>query len=613
MCSVFGYIGTSLGKQRILQGLARLEYRGYDSAGFACLDHATGALETVKAAGTLEQLQQKLATVTADGYVGLGHTRWSTHGVPTERNAHPHLDCTKSIALVHNGIVENYHTLRPALLEQGHNLDTDTDTELIAHLLESALQHYSIEQALQRVVAQLQGAYAFVAISSRYPDHIIAVRYRSPLCIAQGPDGLYVASDPLACAGYANNVWHLPDQTIAILVSNRIQAIDFTGIVREPHWQPLKNDWIDVSKQQHAHFMLKEIYEQKVVIQQAVRAYQAQGIDLVQHMQLSHEDIKKLAYLSLVGAGTSWHAARIGQFFFEQIAQVPTSVHLASEFRYMLFFFKYHGAHMMISRSGETADTLEALRLVREASMHTIAITDVASSSIVRESDGHMLTYAGTEVAVASTKAFTAQVVALYWLAHIMAVIRNTLPEHALHTAAEKLQTAAVLLEESLDRYKDQIQHELAPRYAAYDRFIFLGRHISYPFAMEAALKLKEISYAFVECYPAGELKHGPIALIDQRTPVFLFSHMDDLMYQKILSNAQEIKARHGHLVVFGFQGQHELQAIADLFIEFPRVAPLLGPLVMTGVMQLFAYSIANVLGRPIDKPRNLAKAVTVE
>lgn len=612
MCSVFGYIGGSLGKQRVIEGLARLEYRGYDSAGFACITQDNN-LVTVKAVGVLDNLKQKLAATTHDGHVCVGHTRWSTHGVATEQNAHPHLDCSKSIALVHNGIIENYHSLRLGLAAKGHQLTTQTDTELIVHLLEDALSTQDIADAVFSVVRQLKGAYAFVAVSSLHPDTIIAVRYRSPLCIAQSSDGMYVVSDPLACAGYADRVWHIADQTIILLKKNTVVGYDFEGNQRMPIWHPLDSTWSDISKQDHAHFMLKEIYEQKNIIHDAVRTYAQQGLTLFDQFNMSVDQIKNVQSIRLIGAGTSWHAARIGQFFFEQIAGLPVYVHLASEFRYMPFFPQSESLYMMISRSGETADTLEALRLVGESDLPTIAITDVATSSLVRESSGHLLTYAGPEVAVASTKAFTAQVVALYYLAHLFAVVRKKITEDELQAAVEQLNNAAVFLEQSLERYKYLIQYELAPRYAQYDRFIFLGRHISYPFAMEAALKLKEISYIFVQCYPAGELKHGPIALIDQRTPLFLFSHLDDLMYQKILSNAQEIKARNGHLVVFGFQGQHELQELADVFIEFPQVPSLLGPLVMTGVMQFFAYSIAHVLDRPIDKPRNLAKAVTVE
>ena len=388
---------------------------------------------------------------------------------------------------------------------------------------------------------------------------------------------------------------------------------DFSGKALILPIQELQLDWDDQEKKGHAHHMLKEIYDQKNAIYSTVSFLRSITNRIWDHIGLSKEQAKNLDKLTLVGCGTSWHAARIAQFFFEQICLLPTRVNLASEFRYMSFFPEKNSAHIFISQSGETADTLEALRLVNAMDLPTIALTNVPSSTLVREADGFLLTQAGQEIAVASTKAFSTQITALYWLAHRIAFEKGIINAHQMETAEEDLLVVAEVLENSIENYKREITNNLAKFYAQFKKAIFLGRHISYPFALEAALKLKEISYIFAQCYPAGELKHGPLALVDAQTPVFLFSHEDPLIYQKLLSNAQEVKARNGHLVAFVFEGQHELAALADQVFVVPCVKTLLAPLAMTGLMQFFVYQIAKELGRPIDKPRNLAKSVTVE
>ena len=377
--------------------------------------------------------------------------------------------------------------------------------------------------------------------------------------------------------------------------------------------QEIDTSWIDNEKEGFEHFMLKEIYEQKCVIQKTVSSLQTKSNRIWHDLKLSSEHIKNLSSMTLIGCGTSWHAARISQFFFEEIAKIPTRVALASEFRYMSFFPDKKSIYVAITQSGETADTLEALRLVNSHDLTTIGLTNVISSTVVREAGGIIVTQAGQEVAVASTKAFSTQIAALFWLAHRLAVEKGILQPDDMDKVCKDILVAAHVLENSIESYKTEIVNKLAPYYAQFKRFIFLGRHISYPFAMESALKLKEISYVFAQCYPAGELKHGPIALIDAETPIFLFSNLDPLVYQKLVSNAQEIKARKGHLVVFAFEGQHELEQLADQLFIINRVHPLLAPLAMTGLMQFFVYQVAKELGCPIDKPRNLAKSVTVE
>src|ERR1700733_2336641 len=614
MCGIVGYIGKNLSRRVVMEGLSRLEYRGYDSAGFACLNPLDNRFLYAKSAGRLPNLIRQLDQHPIDGHLGIGHTRWSTHGIASSENAHPHFDCQKTISVVHNGIIENHHELRNKLKNEGHIFHSQTDTEVVAHLLESLLvTHCTLKAALLDLLKNIDGAYALVLVLQEYPDQIIVVRKRSPLCIGIGENEMVISSDPLAFAGKTKTVFFMPDESFALVKQDAIEAYDFVGKTIALQTQELALDWDNQEKKGHEHYMLKEIYEQKNAIYSTVSFLRSISNRIGDHIGLSREQIKNLDKLTLIGCGTSWHAARIAQFFFEHICLIPTRVSLASEFRYMSFFAERNSAHIFISQSGETADTLESLRLVNTMDLPTIALTNVPSSTLVREADGFLLTQAGQEIAVASTKAFSTQMVALYWLAHRLAFEKGIVSSAQLETAEEDMLVAAEVLENCIENYKREIVQSLGKYYAQFKKAIFLGRHISYPFALEAALKLKEISYIFAQCYPAGELKHGPLALVDNQTPVFIFSHQDPIIYQKLLSNAQEIKAREGHLVVFAWEGQHELIQIANQAFIIPHVKPLLGPLAMTGLMQMFVYQIAKELGCPIDKPRNLAKSVTVE
>ena len=405
----------------------------------------------------------------------------------------------------------------------------------------------------------------------------------------------------------------MPDESFAFIKKNKVELYDFKGNPLPLHYQIVDIPWTSDMKQGYEHFMLKEIYEQKKVIQDTVYKYRGQANQVPTIMGLTQQQIKDIQRIKLVGCGTSWHAARVAQFFLESIAHVKTEVSLASEMRYMSFFPEKNSLAIAISQSGETADTLESVRFLNAAGVHTIALVNVVSSTMVRETKGYLPTYAGPEVAVASTKAFSAQVAALYWLAHKIALEKGLIKPKDLKTAEDELLIVAEVLESSIEQYKRDIIQKLAPYYAQFKHALFLGRHISYPFAMEASLKLKEISYIFTDCYPAAELKHGPLALVDAQMPVFIFSVLDPVIYQKLVSNAQEVKARFGHVIVFAFEGQTELIELADCAFVIPRVNPLLAPLAMTGLMQFFVYHIAKVLDRPIDKPRNLAKSLTVE
>ncbi len=614
MCSVVGYIGKDYCKEFVLDGLRRLEYRGYDSAGFSCLHPEDGRLLFLKSEGKLSQLVQKLSDSSVDGFIGIGHTRWSTHGPASEKNAHPHFDCQKQIAVVHNGIVENCRFLKKQLLDSGHVFHSDTDTEVIAHLFESLLfSNKTFKNALVELANRLEGAFAFISILQDRPNTMVLVRKRSPLCIGVGDGEMFAASDLIAFAGRTKKVIFMPDESFAIIRDEMVELYSFSGDSIPVKIQEIDIDVDAHEKKGYQHYMLKEIYEQKTAVAGTLDFLKSVSANVWDHLGLSLEQVCELDNISVIGCGTSWHAARIAQFFFEEICLVPTSVYLASEFRYMSFFPSKKSLYIAVSQSGETADTLEAIRFINSAELPTIAITNVASSSMVRESGGFLLTQAGQEVAVASTKAFSTQISALFWLANRLALEKGIISHEQMILAQDDLLVAAEVLENSIENYKFDITQGLAKRYAQYKKSIFLGRNISYPFAMEAALKLKEISYIFSQCYPAGELKHGPLALIDSETPVFVFSHQNQLIYQKIVGNVQEVKAREGHVIAFAFEGQDELHELADLTFTIPRVNPLLGPLAMTGLMQFLVYHIARELDRPIDKPRNLAKSVTVE
>lgn len=631
MCGIVAYIGDKPAKASVVEGLARLEYRGYDSAGYVCLEAYSKRLVSYKEAGGVAPVQRLSQAITSDGNVGMGHTRWATHGIVDTANAHPHFNCKKNIAVIHNGIIEGYEELRQSLLNEGHVFSSSTDTEIAAHYLSDLINEYKdLKKALIHMVEVVKGAYAFVFMCEQFPDTLAVIRRRSPIVIGVGEGEMFVASDFLAFSDITKKVVFIPDNSVALISKDSIELFGFDGLPLPVVIQEIDAIFTGIDKEGFDHYMLKEIYEQKHAISRTINFCKVIGSSEAQtlgfenahvdyndavwrQLSLTTESIKNLRKIKMIAAGTSWHAARIAQFFFETVCKIQTQVHLASEFRYMPFFPEEDSIYIMISQSGETADTLEAMRLINSFEQHTIALTNVASSTMVREASGFLCMQAGPEISVASTKAFSTQVATLYWLAHRIAFDRGEITAHQMNTAEENLFVAAEVLETAIEMYKFSVIHDLAPKYATYDRFIFLGRHISYPFAMEAALKLKEVSYIFAQCYPAGELKHGPIALVDERTPVVIFSVLDELIYQKLVSNAQTVKARKGHLIIFAFEGQKELIALADTCFVLPRVTPLLAPLAFTGLMQFFVYHITRQLGNPIDKPRNLAKSVTVE
>jgi glucosamine--fructose-6-phosphate aminotransferase (isomerizing) len=628
MCGIVAYVGNKPCRSFVIEGLSRLEYRGYDSAGIVCIDNKTNHLISCKEVGGVCILEKMSKEAGFDGCVGMGHTRWATHGVVDQKNAHPHFNCKKNIAVVHNGIIEEHDELRQKLEKEGHVFSSATDTEIAAHLLGKYINEYKdLRLAAAQLAISIKGAFALVFVLENYPNQILVFRHRSPMVLGVGEGENFVASDLLAFSDKTNKIIFLPDECFALVKKDSIELFDFNNQPIQIQIQEIDNKYLAVDKQEFEHYMLKEIYEQKKAISRTINFFKKIGCgkegDCSNHginstclwnqIGLSPDTIKNLKTLHIIAAGTSWHAARIAQFFFEVIVKIPTKIYLASEFRYMPFFVEQNCAFLFISQSGETADTLECLRLINTFELPTITLTNVSTSSMVRESTGFLPMQAGPEISVASTKAFSTQLASLYWLAHRMAVERNLLAWDDMNKAEEDLFVAAEILESVIDAYKLKIITELAPKYSKYDKFIFLGRHVSYPFAMEAALKLKEVSYIFAQCYPAGELKHGPIALVDQNTPIVIFSSLDELIYRKLISNAQEVKARQGHLIAFAFEDQKELIQIADVAFIIPKVTPLLAPLAMTGLMQFLVYQISRELNLPIDKPRNLAKSVTVE
>lgn len=616
MCSVVGYVGKNYSRNYIFEGLTRLEYRGYDSAGIVCLQPETNKLVYIKSQGGVSNLLDNANNSLIDGFIGMGHTRWSTHGVASAENAHPHFDCKKRIAVVHNGIIENHTALKNFLVSHGHVYKSQTDTETIAHFLEYLLEKNNNDLKLSAIelANQLEGTYACSILSQSHPNEMLLIRKRSPICIGCGDNEMFIASDVLAFAGKSNKVLFLPDESCALVSNEKIDLFDFSGKTLIPNYEIIDITWSGDAKSGFDHFMLKEIYEQKMVIQNIISQLKNNHAKILKDSNLSVKQIKELKHLELIGCGTSYNAGCIAKFFFEKIAKIKTNVSLASEIRYIPLLLDKKSLAIAISQSGETADTLEATRYLDINNISTIGMTNVKSSTLVRLTSGYLPIYAGPELAVASTKSFTAQVTIFYWLANFFAYIRGLITKEELANAESQLLVCAELLENTIEAYRKEIINNLAPKYAKFEKAFFLGRNISYPFAKESALKLQEISYIFTTACAAGELKHGPLALIDANVPVFIFSVLDDLIYHKLVSNAQEIKARSGHIIAFAFEGQQELIDISDTVFIIPKIAdPLLAPLIMTGLMQFFVYSIAKVLDRTIDKPRNLAKSVTVE
>jgi len=611
MCGIVGYIGNRRAVPVLLEGLKRLEYRGYDSAGIVFFEH--GELHRYRCAGKLANLEERMDAVETRATLGLGHTRWATHGAPCEDNAHPHADCTGRLVIVHNGIIENYHSLRQELMDRGHRFSSDTDTEVLAHLIE---EHFTTDlvAAVRAAVARVEGSYALGVIAADCPDRLVAVRHQSPLVLGISDKASFLASDIPALLPYTREVIFLDDGELAILEAGRIMVLEAasgTPVTKKP----TTIEWSAgmAEKAGYKHFMLKEIHEQPQAVLNTFRGRLDPETGEVQlpEIGLSPDELKKISRIAFVACGTSWHAALVGKYWIEKYARIPVEVDIASEFRYRTLLVDSSTLVIPISQSGETADTLAGLRLAKDLGAKIVGICNVVGSTITREAHGTIYTHAGPEIGVASTKAFTSQLTALFLLTLFLAQERGTLDTATRKTLADQLLDLPQILEEELPRLEDKVE-ELAETYMHCRDFLYLGRGCNFPIALEGALKLKEISYIHAEGYAAGELKHGPIALIDRDMPVLALVPRDSV-YQKIISNVEEVKARRGRLILVGTEGDAKLDQLAEATITLPAIHEDLNPILYVLPLQLLAYQIANRRGCDVDQPRNLAKSVTVE
>ena len=617
MCGIVGYVGSRRAVPIILEGLKKLEYRGYDSAGLAvyCEDETLGVR---RASGKLRNLEDVLQMDPVDGRYGIGHTRWATHGRPTEENAHPHRDCTGDIVVVHNGIVENYLSLKEQLQAEGHKFKTETDTEVIAHLVEKYYEG-NLEQAVREAVKQLRGVFALAVLSRRDPFKIVAAREGPPVVIGLGDGEYFVASDVPAILSHTRDMFFLADGDMAVLTLDGVQLSDFNGRHVNRQVQHVLWDPIMAEKGGYKHFMLKEIFEQPRAVRDTTlgRVAQETGRIFLDEMDITPQQFQQFRQVKIIACGTSWHAALAGKFLIEKLARIPVEVDYGSEFRYRDPIVSGEVLTVVISQSGETADTLAAQREAKQKGSKTLAICNVVGSMITREASGTIYTHAGPEIGVASTKAFTCQLTALAILASYLGQMRGEMDEQKSRCFVQELVRIPGKLETILSH--DNLYEDLARKLFRATDFLYLGRGIHFPIALEGALKLKEISYIHAEGYPAGEMKHGPNALIDENLPVVVLatqdptSHESTLLYEKTLSNIQEVKAREGKVVAIVTEGDREIRKVADEVIEIPAAPDLLTPMLEIVPLQLLAYHIAVRRGCDVDQPRNLAKSVTVE
>jgi len=609
VCGIVGYVGKKNAIPIVMDGLKRLEYRGYDSAGIAYFD-SNNSLKITKMPGKIQDLQQKIDRESITANLAIGHTRWATHGEPDYKNAHPHSDCRSTIAVIHNGIIENYHVLKEYLIERNHTFASDTDTEIIAHLIEENLDE-GFEESVFITLSKLIGAYGLLIISQSDQNKIIAARKGSPLLIGIGKEGNYVASDPAAFLGYTRDVVYLEDGEVAIIEGDNIETRTVDKKVFKRKHEKIDIPIDAIEKGGYEHFMSKEIFEQPNSIKDSFRGrlVREEGSVKLGGIENFTDDIKKCDRIIITACGTSWHAGLIGEYLFEEMCRIPTEVEYASEFRYRDPVIKTNDIVLAISQSGETIDTLAAVKEAKRKGAFVLGICNVVGSTIARETNAGVYIHAGPEIGVASTKAFTSQVVVLYLLALYLARMKNlsVLEGKRLISELKEIpQKVKKILEKNNDIFT------IAQKYAKKKNFIYLGRGYNFPVALEGALKLKEISYIHAEGYPAAEMKHGPIALIDKNMPV-VFIAIKDGTYEKILSNIEEVKARKGKVIAIAFEGDKQIQQKADEVIYIPETVGFLTPLLTVIPLQLLAYHIAVLRGCDVDQPRNLAKSVTVE
>lgn len=621
MCGIVGYVGHRPAQEVMLNGLRRLEYRGYDSAGTAIVDASAG-IQVTRSVGRISELAKKLEPEMSASSIGIGHTRWATHGQATEENAHPHFGGQGELAICHNGVIENFYELRGALEARGYVFQSETDTEVIAHLLShevaseemngsEAENRESLIKALKRTLSQLHGTYGLVAVFRDFPDFILAARLGSPLVLGVGKDEHFIASDASPLTGYTDQIVYLADHQIATISANSIS-------VTHRELGPVTHDIRtldfsvgDVGLDGYEHYMLKEIYEQPKSIENTMRGRLSDehASAVFGGLNMEPSDLARIRRIVMTACGTSWHSALVGEYLIEQLARIPVEVEYASELRYRNPPMDDNSVLFSITQSGETADTLAAQREMKRRGFPTLAICNVVGSTIAQEADGGIYLHAGPEIGVASTKAYTSQCVALSMLALYFGRMHHISYEQG-REIIDQLRELPTKVEKALE--SNDVARDIAAKYVNSDNFLYLGRHFNFPTALEGALKLKEISYVHAEGYPAAEMKHGPIALVDKNTPsVFVMPR--GFIYEKVMSNLQEIKARGGPVIAIAAQGDKKIADIADDVIFVPDVEPYLQPVVTAIPLQLLAYHIAVLRGCDVDKPRNLAKSVTVE
>ncbi|MBL8997000.1 MAG: glutamine--fructose-6-phosphate transaminase (isomerizing) [Gemmatimonadetes bacterium] len=608
MCGIVGYIGPKEATPLLIEGLKRLEYRGYDSAGVAVYDGET--LETRRAAGKIAKLEGALAADPVTGKVGIAHTRWATHGPPTEKNAHPHLSTDDSVAVVHNGIIENSNVLRTQLTALGHTFRSDTDTETLSHLIQELFEG-SLEEAVIGALRKVEGTFGIAVVSSRDPQKIVAARKGSPLLIGVGNGEYFLASDASAILAHTREVVYLDDGDLAVLTPDGYRVMDINSTPLRRSIERIEWDLAAIERGGYDHFMLKEIFEQPETVANTMRGrlILEDGTSKLGGLNMSHDELMNIDQVIITACGTSWHSALIGEMMIEDFARIPTEVEYASEFRYRNPIITPRTLCIVISQSGETADTLAAMREAKRRGARTLGLVNVVGSTIAREDDGGVYLHAGPEIGVASTKAFTSQVVALALFA-LKLGRKRTLSVMRGREVAQALADLPKQIQSILDRAGEIEQ--MAESFKDVHNFLYLGRGYNFPAALEGALKLKEISYIHAEGYPAAEMKHGPIALIDESMPVvFIAPH--DAVFEKIVSNIQEVRARHGKTIVITSRDEPALEGLMDFEFRIPETIDMLTPVLASIPLQLLAYYIAVKRGANVDQPRNLAKSVTVE
>ena len=610
MCGIVGYVGDKAVDTLLIVSLERLEYRGYDSAGIATLNG--GKLGIRKQVGKIQVLKEILKKEPLEGQLGIAHTRWATHGEPSTENAHPLTDCKSEVAVVHNGIIENYTEIKKELLREGHIFRTQTDTEVIAHLIEKHLNK-NLLVAVQKAVKKLEGSYALAVISIKDPDRIVVARFRSPLVIGVGKNENFVASDASAILNLTSNMIFMEDGQIGFITRRRIKILDREGKPQEKKVKIVKWHLLGGPQRDgYRHFMLKEIHEQPVVIRNVLQRRVSQDAKRIhfEYSNITKEKLLNIGRVIIQACGTSWNAGLVGKYLFEKYLRLHTEVDLSSEFRYRMPVVRGDTLVMAISQSGETADTLAGIRLAKSMFLDVLSLCNTIESTIARESDGVIYVFAGPEIGVASTKAYTAELLALFLLTIYSGRLKGTLSEEEAMRMLEELKKIPYYMEEMLDNQKEVL--ECAEKYYQSSNFLFLGRKFNYATALEGALKLKEISYIHAEGYAAGEMKHGPLALVDEKMPVVCIAPKDSV-YQKMISNIHEVKARKGKVIAIATRGDEEITKLVDDTIFIPPIREEFSPILTVIPLQLFAYHVAIKRGCHVDQPRNLAKSVTVE